>query len=189
MKGYEIIRIACQFSENDEIAEKLTEANLSTLDEILSAKERKRLDIYLDCLNFVQDEIACEYKPLIHEEEFKIQNFKLNISALSKPLQEVISICDLKGREVKFKIFPTYILVFANEARVRYSYKPNKATIDGDIEINLSERIYAYGVAREYYLRQGLTDEAYIYENRFKDSLKIVLRKKTKTILSRRRWL
>ncbi len=189
MKAYEIIKLACIFSDNESLSDKISEETMADYENSFTDKEKTSLNRHLDCLQSVQDEIITEYKPLIFEECFKSENFKILTSAFSKPVFEILSIKDLKGRKVKFKVYPNYIMAFSGMVEIRYSYKCTLENMSSEVETDIPPRILAYGVAREYLLRQGLYDDADIYENRFKDGLKIILKKKTDTQIPGRRWL
>ena len=52
----------------------------------------------------------------------------------------------------------------------------------------LSARVLAYGTASEYLLVEGLSEDAEIWEDRFKRSLFMLSRKKGEHIMPRRRW-
>ncbi len=187
MLAYEVIKAACQFSDNDTLADKILSA--SDFDTDFTDEEKKTLTRYLECLNYVQEEVASEFKPLKATETFKTENFKINFNAFKKIPLQILSVKDNRGGGVKFKVFPTYLMAFASEVEVTYGATPIKLDYDSQIEVDLPQRVLGYGVAREYYLRQGLTEDAEIYENRFKGSLKLILRKKAGTTLPRRRWL
>ena len=188
MKAYEIIRLACLMTDNDALAEKLTEENIASFDENFSAKEKETVKKYLDSLNFIQNEIATERQLLVTEETLSTDNFKISLDQFSKPICDVLSVKDLIGRNVKFKVYPSYVLAFANVVKVQYVYAPEKLELTCELEITLPEHILAAGVAREYCLRMGLYEDAEMFERRFKDGLKVMLRKKAEIKMPGRRW-
>ncbi len=187
MLAYEVIKAACQFSDNDALADKIMSGE--DFDTSFTEEEKLTLTRYLECLNYLQEEVASEFKPLKTTEKFKTENFKIDFSVFKKTPLQILSVKDLKGGKVKFKVFPTYLMAFANEVEVTYGATPEKLDFDSPIEVDLPQRVLGYGVAREYYLRQGLTEDAEIWESRFKGSLKLILRKRAGTTLPRRRWL
>ena len=63
--------------------------------------------------------------------------------------------------------------------------------LEDEIEFfnGLSARIYAYGVASEFLLVSGVSSDAEIWEERFKESLFMLSRKHGEHLLPKRRWL
>ena len=184
MKSYEILRLACDFTQNP-LREKLNSTDISSL----TTAESKVADSYLNCLNLVIGEICEQYSPVTTEEILEVNNLKLTFDQFSKKPLNIFSVKNTKGRKIRYKIFDKYILVFADKAKIIYSYSPEAATLVSDIDLMIPARIIAYGVAREYFLLQGQGADADIYENRFKESLKLFISKKTAVRLPRRRWL
>ncbi len=186
MKAIDIIKLACDFTGNDELAVKLEQEN-----PILSNNENKTIATMLKCLNLVQNEVACEYIPLVAFQDVTATDFKVDYSAFDKKPIAVISAKDKFGRNIRFKAFPDYLMIFACKAKIKYNYMPQEiSTINSDVkEPVLPMRIYAYGVAREYFLLQNLSDDADIWEVRFKDSLSVFSRKKQDVKMPCRRWL
>ena len=185
MNALDIIKLACDFTGNEDIALKLDE------EQELSANDNKVLNTLLKCLNLVQNEVACEYIPLASEQNVRAKDFKIDYSSFNKKPISIVSVKDSLGRNIRFKAFADYLVVYGNKARVKYYYLPQKIqTVESEItECLLPIRTYAYGVAREYFLLQSLSDEADIWEGRFKDSLCAFARKKQDVIMPCRRWL
>lgn len=185
MNTIDIIKIACDFTGNEEISVKLDERSS------LTESEQKVVDALVKCLNLVQNEVATEYIPLEAIEEVKAVDLKVPYSAFSKKPIAVIFAKDSFGRNLRFRTFSDYLMVYAPRAKVKYHYMPDEITsVEGELaQPLLPMRIYAYGVAREYFLLQTLGDDADIWEVRFKDSLSIFARKKQEVRLPCRRWL
>ena len=80
-------------------------------------------------------------------------------------------------------------MAFANTVDIIYQAEPAELAIDSEFYSTLPNRIYAYGIAREYYFQQTLFDEADIWEERFKNTLSIMARKRSETHIPKRRWL
>ena len=186
MKAIEIIKLACDFTGNDELAVKLDQEG-----SVLSNNEKKVVSTLLKCFNLVQNEVACQYIPLVAFQDVMTNDFKVDYSNFDKKPIAIISAKDKFGRNLRFKAFPEYMVVFSGKAKVKYHYMPQEiSSIDSDIEEPLLPmRIYAYGVAREYFLLQNLSDDADIWEVRFKDSLSVFARKKQDVKMPCRRWL
>ena len=101
---------------------------------------------------------------------------------------------ELKGsinQNVRYKAYPDYLEVIGHAKKITYSYLPEDLTLTDDVEFynGLSARIYAYGMASEFLLSDGLSEDAEIWEERFKESLFVLSRRRTEVALPKRRWL
>ena len=75
------------------------------------------------------------------------------------------------------------------DVEVIYSTPALELKEDEEFTSNLPERIFAYGVAREYFFIKNLYEDANIWEERFKGSLQIMLRRKSEVKIPRRSWI
>ena len=186
MNAIDIIKLACDFTGNEDLAMKLEEENPE-----FTNSENKTLSVMLKCLNLIQNEVATEYIPLVAFQDVTAVDFKVDYSKFDKKPISIISAKDKLGRNIRFKAFADYLMLFAGKAKIKYYYMPEEIN---SIQDTLSQpllpmRIYAYGIAREYYLLQNLSDDADIWEVRFKDSLSVFARKKQDVKMPCRRWL
>lgn len=186
MNALDIIKLACDFTGNDDLALKLDDSQA-----VLTSSESKKVNTFLKCLNLVQNEVACEYIPLEKIEDVVASDFKVDYSKLSKKPIAIVWAKDKLGRNIRFKAFSDYMMIFSSRAKIKYYYMPQEInSLENDItEVLLPMRIYAYGVAREYFLLQNLSDDADVWEVRFKDSLSVFARKKKDVKMPCRRWL
>ena len=183
MSVKDIIILACDFTENKELGKAL-ESNTALTDEqneIVSELEK--------CFNLVNNEVASEYFPILKCENIKPINFKVSLSSLSSPVLRVVSVQDSQCRKVKFKVYDNYLMAFANDVNVIYQSLPNDLSINDDFYTTIPNRVYAYGVAREYYFLHTLFDEADIWEERFKDVLSILQGRRSEVRIPQRRFL
>lgn len=182
----EILKLVCEFVGEREILQKLSEQNPS-----YTTRESEKLETMVRCFNLVNQEIASEYLPFLFEEEIDINNSILNFSSLSKSVVAVYQLKDKFGFPVRFKNFPNYIEVCGDGKKIIYSYLPDDVTLSSDFDLKngLSARVYAYGVASEYLLIVGMSEDAEIWEERYKESLFILSKKNGEHRLPRRRWL
>ena len=90
---------------------------------------------------------------------------------------------------MRFKAFDNYLMALASEVTVTYLSQPEKKGLNDSITTIIPMRIYAYGMAREYYLMQTLYEEADIWQERFVESLQSLSRRKNETMMPARRWL
>ncbi|MGD9901013.1 MAG: hypothetical protein AB7S44_00555 [Spirochaetales bacterium] len=189
MSVTEIIKLVATYLQMEDVLELTTFGGEVTEP---SALTTKNLELLVRCLNLVYDEIATDYIPLNYEEEVIVLDEEIALSSLAKRLINVIKLTDENGVNVKYKMFPTAIVLENGTYNLEYSYAPESATLDGNIETfggKLTERIVAYGVTAEYSLISGLFDEATTWEQRFKDALLVASRKKSDIKMPVRRWL
>lgn len=178
MKVKNIIKTACNFVGNDDI-----------VTSIENGSQNERIDNILKLFNLVRNEVVSEYMPMLAREAFEVKDLKVSFSSFAKKPLEIMSVKDKLGRNVKYKSFPDHFMTQASKVFVTYSFLPEDATLEDEIEDCLPERVYAYGLARECLLQEGMFEDAEIFEIRFKNSLKIFTRKKSEIILPRRRWI
>lgn len=182
----DIIKLVCEFVGEKDLREKLCEENAAFTDRM-----QEKLVALVRCFNLVNQEIASEYLPFLTTENVEVNNSVLNFSDLSKT---VINIYDLKNRfgmNLKFKLFPNYVQVFGSAKSVTYSYLPEELILTDEVKMlcGLSARVYAYGIASEYLLIDGMSEDADIWEERFKQSLFVLSRRKGEHVLPKRSWL
>lgn len=179
----DVIIKACDFIGKEEMSAKLKAG------ETLASQEDELIETLVKQFNLVREEIASEYQPILKSESFVVKNFKLEFSSFSSPVLEIYSIKDRLGRNVNYKIFDGYIFVCGKDVEVIYSTLAEGLTIEDEFSATLPERIFAYGVAREYFFHNGFYEDANMWEGRFKGSLEIVLRRKSRVQIPKRRWL
>lgn len=181
MKVKNIITLACNFIGETEIADLIENQTEENVDE--------KVDEMVELFNIVRNEVVCEYMPSLENEEFEVKDFKLYYSSFKRKPLKIYSVEDKLTRRLKFRSFPEYLMVKAGKVNVTYSYQPKGVNLDDEIEESVPERVYAYGVAREYLMREGMFEDAEIFETRFKNSLKVLTQKSAVTVLAGRRWV
>jgi len=182
MQVKEIIKLACSFTENEELVSDI-EWNR------LSADEMIVVDCLMNCFNLICDEIATDYVPCVKTQTFNTSSFKIYLNQFDKNVYKIISVKDSKGRNIKYKIVDDYIMVLADKVDVTYSYHPDKLNINSSFTSMIPERVYAYGIAREYYFMQTLFSDAETWESRFKNSLQVLTKKEGNVIMPGRSWI
>jgi len=180
----DILKLVCEFVGERELATKLK------IDQEFSAREQEKLNLMVNCFNLVNQEIASDYLPFLTKEEIDVDNSTLNFSNLQKVVINIYEIKNRFGMNLKFKVFSNYVEIYGRAKSIVYSYLPNDMSIDDEVEMlnGLSARIYAYGVASEYLLVDGISEDAEIWEERFKESLFVLSRKRGEHLMPRRSW-
>lgn len=192
MEVKDILKLAIVFLDKKELLE--DEKFLATLPEGYVSNEKREQDInqLLLCFNLIYNEIARDYMPLLQKEEIEFSDDKFSYNALQKVLLDVFSLKNLNGRNVKYKMYPTYLYAKTKKAVIEYSYEPENLEIDDEIENfggRIPARVFGYGVAMEYSFLASQSTEALIWEQRYKESLLAISRKKSEIVLPSRRWI
>ena len=181
MKINDTIQLCCDF---------LGEKDLNTLvgttsgDDVQNAK----LVAMLTCLNLAYEEIVTEYLPILFTETVSANSGIINFSALSKPISGIIAVKDEGGKDLVYSQSADHIEVNASQVQITYQIVPEKFEFGDEAKVIFPERLLAYGTAREYLFMQGLSQEALLYEKRFKDALISFVRKKSLLTLPKRQW-
>lgn len=192
MEVKQILELACVFLGKEELLEDeyfLTEV---PQDYVPDENRSKKIDFLLKCLNLVYEQVAKDYIPLICEEEIEFENQKFYYKDLSKRIYDVLSLKSKNGRDIRYKLFPTFIYADAKKAVITYSYAPEKLERNSQLDffdVKVPARVFAYGVAMEFCFIESLSDEATIWEKRFKDAILIAMRKKSIIRMPSRRWI
>jgi hypothetical protein len=181
----EILMLACEFVGEGEIAQKVKNG------ETLNESEQKKYESLLSCFNLVNQEIASDYLPNLTKESVTVFDGKIFFSTLSKNATHIYEVGNRFGMSLPFKNFSNYVEVGGQPKYVVYSFLPDELGEDEVFEFygGLSARILAYGIASEFLLVSGLGDEAEVWEERFKESLFVLSRKRGEHRLPKRSWL
>lgn len=182
----EIIKLVCDFVGEKELSAKLDSASFAAYTD----REQEKLDLLVQCFNLVNQEIASDFLPFLTKEEVDVNNSILNFSELGKVVINIYEIKNRFGKCLRFKLYPNYVEVYGHAKKVVYSFLPADKILSNEVEMfcGLSGRIYAYGIASEFLLIDGLSEDAEIWEDRFKESLFVLSRKKGEHILPKRSW-
>lgn len=179
----DIIIKACDFLENEELAKALT------LGEELSSEQASLLEKLVKCFNLVRNEVEAELLPKEFSEKVMAENGKVTLDKFKNKVVDVVSVKDKWENIVRFKLGDELFTEDNGELVVIYHALPVNNGIDDEINSRLPERVFAYGVIKEYYFIQTLYEDAKVWDERFKNSLENMQRKKGLTMLPRRRWI
>lgn len=188
------------------IAEHIDSLNTLTPTE-LSTHDASELQILRDSSVAVVDEIAREYMPLQTTEVVNLNfgtpfdinaigNARLNLSQLRRQALEILSV-EHNGKPVRFTRFNDRI-EFVNKPRnwiavltVTYVFAPRPQNFITTLEFSgtrISARLVSFGIAAEYCIRNGMTDEAILWDRRYKDALLAATRPKREVKIKPRRF-
>ena len=183
MSVKDIILKVCDFTENKELYKALTEEGELT-PELKELKEQ-----FLKCFNLVNNEIVSEYMPSVKQESIFTSDGKVDFSSLQDRLVNIVSIKSLNGLPLKFEVFDNFLITKKGNIVIKYNAMPKELNFEDEFTSTIPERVYAYGVVKEFYFIQALYEDAKIWDERFKNSIETFLRKKGNTFLPRRRWI
>ncbi len=158
----------------------------------LSTSEQDEFDTLCSCARACMHEIATEYVPIICIEEIEVVDGKISYDMLSNTAIEII---EVKKDDCKVKISSYYNGVCLNEigvVEVKYHRLPNSSELDDELEwkdSRINSRNIGYGIASEYCIRNGMLDDAVMWDKRYKDSLSASILVNRELNVKRRRWL
>lgn len=183
-----VLKLACYFLGLDEIAE------CNVFDDsgnTPTTEQEKEIKTLVRCLNLVLQEIATSYVNVINEKQICFSNGKIPLNEIDENFLETISLT-CNNKKIKFKEMMDNLYADVEKAVIVYRKYPNLVEINDmcpTFNCKIAEKTLAYGVSMEYSFVNTLSDEASIFENRYKSDLLIASRKNSEKKLKIRRWL
>lgn len=137
------------------------------------------------CYNLVEQELATEYFPILEVEKFFHVKDKIYYKDFSRKPCMLKGIQDFHGDSVSFRLTPEYINLIKNYDGgtffVKYYYIPEEKELYSHSTYGAEYiSILKYGIAAEYCLLQGSFDLAAIYNQKYKERIKLKGPKKKK---------
>jgi len=188
MTLFNCIEFAAECLNLEQIAESIRDTSV-----VLAPHERREFDILTHSAKAVIDEIGREYTPLIGTDRINVlaNQRRILFSALPRTVVEILEVRHL-NREVRFTRYADRIeLESAGWHYVRYSYAPRAAQLTTRLEWEngrISIRLIAFGICAEYCMRNGMMDEAVMWDRRYKDALLAAMRVKREHRIPARRF-
>jgi len=198
MKLREIIKLACVILQLDELlnSEYLFDENYDILDEqsILTSgtSTEKTLNLLIKCFNLAYSEIATDYLPLITMQNVTVYDGVYNLNALDNNFYKLIKLENKNGESSSFKIVDNILYAKNGDYQLYYCYIPNALTLNSDVSNfngRVYDRIFVYGLVKEFYCINGLYEEAKFFQTKFEESIKNSKVVKKEIKLPKRRWL
>jgi hypothetical protein len=162
---------------------------ISDLDDI-NSDALYTLNLLVRCVNLTISEIATDYVPLTSQEIVTVTKDFLEYSALTKVVLDVLKITT-KGASIKFKSEPNGMPLKNARYTVEYRYLPKRGNWEDEIDYNtglVTARVVAYGVITEYCIISGLTDDAVMWDGRYRQALLTATTKSEKRVKPQQ-WL
>ena len=188
MKLKEVIKSACESIGLDDV--------LSHIDDLeISSAIQSKIDGLIAHFNRVQEEIASEFIDVVANESI-VADGEISFSNLDNQILDVIYIRNNDGKKVNFICYPDKVTFDGTSKEILYTFVPDELDqITDDIVFLVPKRVYGYGIAREYFIKEGLSDKAQIFEEKFKNSINLLLQKDKKIALTfaksipERKWM
>ena len=197
MKLREIIKLSCVMLGLEELltSTELYDENFDILDEhsvtTSGTNIERNLNLLIKCFNISYSEIATDYFPLITLETIKVTDGCYKLKNLQNEFYKLIKLEDSDGFSCYYDLYDNILYVKNGEYKLVYCYVPNKLTRNSEVNNfngKLVDRVFAYGINKEYCFISGLYSEAESYKSKFEEAIKSskIIRRQIR--LPKRRW-
>jgi hypothetical protein len=141
-------------------------------------KENRDRDLWLKCYNLVEQELATDYFPILEVDKFFHVEDKIYFKDFTRKPYLIRGIQDFRGDKVAYNINPEYIELKKNYDGgtffVKYYYIPEEKELYSTCTYGAEYiSILKYGVAAEVCLQQGNFELAKIYNDKYKERIKL----------------
>ena len=144
----------------------------------------------LRCFWTVECEAATDYLPFVCEETVTAEEGIVLYSALQKTPTRILGVYSEEGKRLEYELFPSYLKTSKGKAVLRYAYLPTEKGILETVEAHpaASARLFAYGVAAQDCLSEGLYEEAAVWENKYREAVLAATQNKPCRVMRSRAW-
>lgn len=188
MTAKEIIKNVCIYLGKEDL---LMSSFFEPDGEVITGQCQKDLDKMLKCINDITEELATEYLPIKKTKVVELKDGTIDLFNIDDYIHEIISVKTLNGKTIRYVISGNKMVCLASKVEITYKVYPQEASFESEVESfggKLSARVLAYGVASEYCFLEMLYDDATLWENRYKNALLNLQRKKGELKLKKRGW-
>jgi hypothetical protein len=128
--------------------------------------------------NLVEQELAIDYFPILEVEKFFHVKDKIYYKDFSRKPYMLVGIQDFHGESVCFRLTPEYINLIKNYDGgtffVKYYYLPEEKELYSNSTYGAEYiSILKYGIAAEYCLANGAFEQAKLYNDKYKERIKL----------------
>ena len=151
---------------------------------------QEQANLFLQCFNLVENELALDYLPLYAEDEIETTTGTVKYTILRNDAVRILCVENEWGESIKFDLFADYLKTQPGLVKIRYTYTPQKKTIseDSDFTLLASERLLAYGIAAEYTLATGRFEESAVWDKKYKAAINAAYELRPAKKIRSRRW-
>ena len=181
MKINEIVKMSSQIL-NLNLAEEYFDSNELPDDNVVR--------ILLTCCNFVYEELFRDYATSLRKTVVEVKDGFADTSVYR--MCKVISLVDAEGNDVKFRYGDGGLYAEDGRYNLCYARLPDVLSWDNEVHMpspRITERMFVYGVVREYYAVIGDWTLAKEWDTRFKDALQVAGVKTSSMKMPVGRWL
>lgn len=141
--------------------------------------------ILVRCYNLVEQELATDYFPILEVDKFFHVEDKIYYKDFSRKGYMIKGVQDFRGDKVNYVLRLEYLELQKNYDGgtffVKYYYTPDEKDFHSQCTYGVEYiNILKYGVASEYCLATGDFEQAKIYNDKYKEIIKLKGPKKTK---------
>lgn len=151
----------------------------------------RTINLMIHCFNIINSEIATDYFPLVSLETIEVKNGIFNLASLDHEFYKLVKLEDKNFLSAKYEIYDNILYAKDGKYKIVYCYVPEKVTLNSEINNfngKVLDRVFAYGINKEYCFISGLYSEADSYKTKFEESLKMAQMLKREIKLPKRRW-
>ena len=195
MKIFDAVYTAAVLLGLDELCDGMTNPkfNASNPRTVLGEDDAKELELLLRCCNLVLTEVSESGFPLKAVCSVSVgDDGKIPYSALPKTPSEIIAVRK-GGDTLPHRTYYDCVTVrVSGKCEVEYAFAHPKAALSDVSSYESgrpSARLIAYGIAREYCLISGMTDEAAAWDSRYLSCFDDETREKKEKKVRARVWL
>jgi hypothetical protein len=158
----------------------------------LNEEIEEALNDLMVAVNIANNSIASNYIPIKNVVKLKNSQGMILFKNMSdKDILEIYSIKKNNNKVSNYKLVSKGIVIENGDYEIEFSVFPDEVEIDGEIDyyFKINDFVFAQLVVSEYYFLKGFNDEANIWDSRFHNQIKSLLRVKKNILIPEERWL
>lgn len=149
-------------------------------------------ELLKDCYDRVNDEIACEYLPLLKSEVFLKTDGKIAYSDFFKKPVRIVDVFDLNGKKAAYRSLIDCLMLNIDGAEVVYEYKTDKQKLTDEAiyaDGIIGEYVLAYGIAAEFCFQRGRVSDAEGWSDKYSYALRARMAEKRRLKIKARKFV
>ncbi len=193
MKIFDAVYTAAVFLQLDGLCDAMNAEDFNREDykTSLFAENAAELEILVRCCNLVLGELSSSEFPLKKCANTVSKDGRIEYSSLPEKITDIYCVL-ANGKSLPFAEYYDCVTVpYSGECVVTYSFAPRAVTLSSVspyVGNKPSARLTAYGIAREYCLISGMTDDAALWDSRFVACVEEEARGRGSKVVRPRKW-